>query len=65
MQARKFDFGRLLFGAAFILMAFWAGGQSSATLGLIGFLPFFYAGVMLVAAAFRRAAPSGEGEEKK
>ncbi|HTL47089.1 MAG TPA: hypothetical protein VL688_03395 [Verrucomicrobiae bacterium] len=50
----------LFYGGLLILTAFWAGSQKDMTLGLIGFLPFFTLGVLLIIQGLRKPVPPGE-----
>jgi hypothetical protein len=48
----------LSFGTLLVLLAFWAGSQKDITMGLIGFLPFFTMGAILIFQAFQK--PKGD-----
>ena len=44
----KFVTGRLLPGLFLVVIAFWSGSHANPTIGLIGFLPFFSLGVVII-----------------
>ena len=45
---KEFFIKDLLLGLVLIGIAFWAGAQKSAAWGLLGFLPFFMIGMIVI-----------------
>ena len=50
-----------LFGFLLIVLAFWAGTQPNALLGLLGFLGFFVVGVTLIVEGFKKKRSGNQG----
>ena len=52
--AGKIVLGYWVPGVLLIMLAFWAGSQKDATLGLLGFVPFFMAGMFLFIHGYKK-----------
>lgn len=52
-QGPKRSLGGISAGLFLLALAFWAGSQKDAVWGMLGFLPFFVTGMLLIIKSFK------------